>query len=457
MKCITLTCLLVLLPIIDCSAASGNSKVAFDQPALWYGNAGGSGDTGPLPALSSDKWRLLLNEQGLHYVERTGSRSSELLSIPYEKIAAVRADPSERAYPTLVVELTDHSEGRPLSHVFLIMHPGAPDARSAAMEVKLLIENRMLGGPSSPANAPSAATEGNIQRGHRTSDAVREERIAISFAQWEPSVVFGDPEPVRSDNVNRFTDSVVTGTKFGAYPLAGCIQMGCPPEAILPGLGLVAVGAAVGAVVGAVRELVAALQKAPQPPGFSPLEVQAAAPRVNMAVGGALGQPAFHECVQRKLASSAEWREPALSTGAMRAASFTPVAGMGSPSPGEEASYATLSRDGYRYAIESHVPRVLLVPKGTPGQKAEDVPAGIMVEGGIKFVDLESGQSQQRSVHWDAAPRTLRDWGAADGAALNEALSIACDGLANQIVANAEEFWRQPRETSMQLHAFNKP
>ena len=422
MKRITLTCLLVLLPIIDCSAASGDSKVDFDQPALWYGNAGGSGDTGPLPALSSDKWRLRLSEQGLHYVERNGSQSSELLSIPYAKIASVRADPSERAYPTLVVELTDHSEGKPLSHVFLIMHPGAPDARSAAMEVKLLIENRVLRGPGSLASAPSPAAEVNIQTGHRTSDAVREERIAISFAQWEPSVVFGDPESVRSDNVNRFMESVGAGARF--FEVLG-------PAAL-----------AVGAVVGVGRELVAALQKAPQPPGFSPLEVQAAAPPVNLAVGGALGKPAFHECVQRKLASSAEWREPALSTDAIRAASFAPVARMGSPSPGEEASYARLSRDGYRYAIEGYVSRVLLVPKGTPGQKAEDVPAGIMVEGGIKFVDLESGQSQQRSVHWDAAPRTLRAWSDADGTALKDTMKIACDGLAERMVANAEELWR---------------
>lgn len=70
MKRIALTGLLVLLPILSFPAAE-SSKSAFDQPALWYGDAGGKGDTGPLPALSSDKWRLLLSEQGLYYVERS--------------------------------------------------------------------------------------------------------------------------------------------------------------------------------------------------------------------------------------------------------------------------------------------------------------------------------------------------------------------------------------------------
>jgi len=467
MKRITLTCLLVLLPTLsapaaeirnirdeapvggpqhgipEISAISEGRRFAFNQPALWYGDAGGSRDTGPVPDLSSDKWRLLLSDQGLHYVERSASASSEVLSIPYEKIAAVRADPAERAYPTLVVALADRADEPALSHVFLIMHPGSADAPSAATEAKILIEDRMRKGPGSLAQAPSPAMEQKIPTGPETPHAVREEKIAISAAQWQPTIEFGEPEPVQSGSPNHFTDSVSAGAAIGALPLAACSTGLCPPEALVPALALVATGAVAGAIVGIGRELAAAFGKAPSPPpAFSPQEVQAATPHISTTVVAALGQPALHECVQRKLFSGADRAGSVQWTDGTRTASLSPVAGAGPFSPGEAAPYPDLSRGGFRYFIEGSLSKVLIVPEGIPDQRAEDVLAAIVVEGSLQFVDPENGQSQQRSVRWRAEPRTLRDWSAADGAALNDTLKKACEELAGQFVAEAEGIWR---------------
>jgi len=277
--------LLLLLQLFDCSTVA-SKEFAFDQPALWYGNAGGSGDTAPLPALSSDQWRLLLSEQGLHFVERSGNQSSELLSIPYENIAAVRTDPSERAYPTLVVDLIDRADGRPLSHVFLIMHPGSADDRSAAAEVKHLIEIRMLRGPGGLATGPSPAAEENIQTERQASEVVREERIAISAAQWQPADevrAAPRPESTVAERVKRYA---MNGAKIPVNLMAGCAQAGCPPGVFVYLLGMTAVGAAAGAVVALGTELVkSGIEAVSRPDAKSAEAAQAAGSTIRIAAG----------------------------------------------------------------------------------------------------------------------------------------------------------------------------
>lgn len=421
-------------------------KIAFDQPALWYGNAGGSGDTGPSPALSSDKWRLLLSEQGIHYLERSGSESSELLSIPFESIAAVRADPSERAYPTLVVDLIDRADGRPLSHVFLIMHPGSSDARSAATEVKLLIENRILRGPGSLAIALSPATEEKIQAEHQTSDVVREEKIAISAAQWQPAVEVREaarPESTVAERVKRYA---LNGAKGPGVFVAGCAQAGCPPGVFVPLLGLAAVGAAAGAVVALGTELVkSGIEAVSRPDAWSAEAAQAAVSTIRTAAGDSISQPALQQCVMRRLAPAGGEAASVRWSDAERAVSFSPLDGAGSISRDQTDAYSGVPRDGHRYVIETFLSRVLLVPEGRPGQDASDPLLRIVVEGGFRLFDLDGDHPREWTSEWRVEHRTLRAWSAADGAALNEALSIACNGLAERIVANAEEFWRNRR------------
>jgi hypothetical protein len=432
----------VLLQLFDCATVA-SKEFAFDQPALWYGDAGGNGDTGPSPALTSDNWRLLLSERGLHYVERSGSQSSELLSIPFERIAAVRADPSERAYPTLVVDLIDRADGRPLSHVFLIMHPGASDARSAATEVKILIENRLLRGPGSLAIAPSPATEEKIPTGSQASHAVREEKIAISAAQWQPAVEVREaarPESTAAERVKRYASN---GAKGPATFLAGCAQAGCPPGAFVPLLGLTAVGAAAGAVVALGTDLVkSGIAAISRPDAWSAEAAQGAVSTIRTAAGESISQSALRQCVMRKLApeggevASVRWSD------AERTALFLQLDGAGSMSHDQTDAYASVPRDGHRYVIETFLSRVLLVPEGRPGQDASNPMLHIVVEGGFRMFDLDGGHPREWTSEMRAEHRTLRAWSAADGAALNEALSIACDGLAERIVATAENFWR---------------
>ena len=447
MKRITLTWLLVLLPILDCSAGTGNSRVAFDQPALWYGNAGGSGDTGPLPALSSDKWRLLLSEQGLHYLERSGSQSSEVLSIPYEKIVAVRADPSERAYPTLVVDFTDQSDSRPLSHVFLIMHPGSAGAPSAAMEVKLLIENRMLRGPGSLAQAASPAMEEKTPTEPQAPGAAREEKIAISAAQWQPAVEAREAARPESTIAERVKKYAANGAKGPGFLVVACAQAGCPPEAFVPLLGLTAVGAAGGAVVALATELVkSGIEAVSRPDAFSVEAAQAASSTIRTAAGDSLSQSALRQCVLRKLASgrgepaSVRWSD------AERTASFSQLDDAGSIARDQTDAYAGVPRDGHGYIVETFLSRVLLIPEGRAGQDALDRRVRIVVEGGFRMFDPNGGHPREWTSEWQTEQQTLRAWSAADGAALHEALSIACNGLAGRIVASAEDFWRNHKE-----------
>jgi hypothetical protein len=125
-----------------------------------------------------------------------------------------------------------------------------------------------------------------------------------------------------------------------------------------------------------------------------------------------------------------------------RRATISQVTSIDSASPDEPGSYASLARDGYRYAIESHLTQVLFVPMGAPGQKPDDVPAAIVVEGGFNFIDLQSGQSHQRRVDWRTAPRPLADWSADNGIALTEELKNACDGLASKIADEAKRLWQ---------------
>ena len=448
MKRITLTCLLVLLPIIDCSTASGDSKIAFDQPSLWYGNAGGSGDAGPLPALSSDKWRLLLSEQGLHYVERSGSQSSELLSIPYEKIAAVRADPSERAYPTLVVDLTDHSEGKPLSHVFLIMHPGSPDARSAAMEAKILIEDLKQRGPASVAQAAPMALEESLPKEPRIPRSVGEDRIAISAAEWQPAVEVREavrPESQRAGRVRRWA---ANGAKGPATLTQGCAQAGCHPVLLVSFLGVTALAAAGGAVAALGADLVqSGVEAATRPGAWSAEAAQAAVSTIRTAAGDSISQSALQQCVLRRLTPEGGEAAPIRWSDGQRAASFSRFGGTGSIARDQLDTYARVPRDDHRYVIETFLSRVLLVPEGRPGRDASDPLLRIVVEGGFRMFDLNGGDPREQTSEWRAEHRTLSAWNADGGAALNEALSIACDGLAARILTEAEDLWRIHKES----------
>jgi hypothetical protein len=258
---------------------------------------------------------------------------------------------------------------------------------------------------------------------------VREEKVAVSAAEWVPTIVFGDPEPLPpAGNPDRLGESVEAGAKVGAVPFVVCANMGCPPPAILPGLALMAIGAALGAIVGAGREIAANFQKEPpQLPGFSSGELQATSPVLVTAAIESLGQSAFQACALGRLTPGGETKEPFRWDGDGRIATLLPA---------ENASL-----DGHHYTIETFLSEVVLVPAGTPGQESSNLPAGLVVGAGLRLHDLKSGTSQERSTSWRAEPRTLREWADNDGALLRETLGKGCDALADQLLIEAKLVW----------------
>jgi len=448
----TVAASLLLLPQLFVCSTVASREFSFDQPALWYGDARGSGETGQSPSLSSDNWRLLLDGRGLQYVDRAGSEPREILHIPYDRIAAVRADPSERSYPVLIVDLTDGELGQPSSHVFMIMHPGSATALSAAMEAKTLIEDRKRQGPVSLAQAaqaaPSALEETLSQDEPRILDAVRVEKIAIAAAQWQPAVEVvreaARPESTVAERVKRYASNGAVGPGF---LVVTCAQAACPPAAFVPLLGLTAVGAAGGAVVALATELVkSGIEAVSRPDALSVEAAQAAGSTIRTAAGDSISQSALRQCVSRKLAS--ESGEPASVrwSDAERTASFSQFDGAGSIARDQTDAYVSVARDGHRYVIETFLSRVLLVPEGRAGRDASDRLARIVVEGGFRMFDLNGGPPREWTSEWRGEQHTLRVWSAADGAVLHEALNTACNGLAEKIVTTAEEFWRNDKE-----------
>lgn len=84
-----------------------------------------------------------------------------------------------------------------------------------------------------------------------------------------------------------------------------------------------------------------------------------------------------------------------------------------------------LAANGYRYAIAIHLSRVLLVPEGIRMLKPENVSTAIVFEGGFKFMDLQNRSSHQLPVDWDAEPRPLEEWSAANGMTLTDEMKKA--------------------------------
>jgi len=272
---------------------------------------------------------------------------------------------------------------------------------------------------------------------------VREETIAISAARWQPAVEVREAARPESTTAERVKKYASTGAKGPAYITVGCAQAGCPPAAFVPLLGLTAVGAAAGAVAALGTELVkSGIDALSRPEAWSAEVAEAAVSTISSTAGDSISQSALRQCVMRKLApedgeaASVRWSD------AERTALFLQLDGAGSVSPDQTDAYASAPGDGHRYVIETFLSRVLLVPEGPRGQVASDPLFRIFVEGGFRMFDLDGGHPRVWTSAMRAEHRTLRAWSAANGAALKEALSIACDGLAEKIVAAAENFWQ---------------
>lgn len=397
---------------LDSTAAPENRALPLEQPALWIPGVRSRAGAGTLPSSpDTDRGRLLFAETGLHYTERIGSRDSELLAIPYTSMVSVSAELSDDGTALLFVTEAGGPAENTRPHLFVIMPAGPVEAGAFATQARELIESRI------PAKT-------------RVADGVvREEKVAVSAAEWPPTIVFGDPEPLPpAGNPDRLGESVEAGAKVGAVPFVVCANMGCPPPAILPGLALMAIGAAVGAIVGAGREIAANFQKVPpQLPGFSPGELQATSSVLVTAVIESLGQSAFQACMMGKLASGGETKEPLQWKDDGRVATLSLA--------------ADGSRDGHHYAVETFLSNVVLVPAGTHGQESGDMSARLVVKAGLRFHDLNSGTSRELSTAWRAEPRTLREWADNDGALLRETLGKGCDALADDLLSEARRAW----------------
>ncbi|HSC93602.1 MAG TPA: hypothetical protein VLC73_01400 [Burkholderiales bacterium] len=468
MNRVVLLSLLALLPSIECAAleggtmpesaaqggspigiagtttAGGGGKVAFDQPALWYGDARGSGETGQSPALSSENWRLLLDERGIQYVDLAGNQPREILRIPYDQIAAVRTDPSERSHPVLIIDLIDGADGQPRSHVFMIMHAGSPTAPSAAMQAKILIEDSKHQGPADLAQAaPSQLEETVPGEEPRALDGVREERIAISAVSWQPEIEVQEASRPVSQGTGRIRRWAANGAKVPASLLQGCAQAGCHPSLFVTFLGVTALAAAGGAIAALGTNLVQGdVEAVSGPAALSAEAAQAAVSTIRIAAGDSITQPGFQQCVLQQLAPEGREAPSIRWSSGQRAASFSRFGGAGSVTRDQGDAYASVARNEHRYVIETFLAKVVLIPEGPAGRDESDPLLRVVVEGGFRLFDLEGGQPLELTREVRAEHRTLSGWTASEGAALREALRTACGELATWTVASAEDSWR---------------
>jgi hypothetical protein len=241
-------------------------------------------------------------------------------------------------------------------------------------------------------------------------------------------------------------ESIGVGTLLGGIPLLTCAATYlCTPVALIGSAALLAAGTAAGIVVGAGRVLAeGAYRTPPQPAALAPEEITESTPVINAAIGSTIAQPALHQCVQRQLAPAQGTKEPPPDwSDEERNVSLYALEGIVPEAQSRVEAHGDLVPKGYRYVIESFVSRIELIPAGSPGQQASEVPARLVIKAGLRFIDLANGQQHEQSVQWQAEPRTLRDWRSDNGAPLHAALKTACDALAGQIISAAELIWRQ--------------
>ncbi len=298
---------------------------------------------------------------------------------------------------------------------------GAPETPAGSAQI-----------PEMPAPAPTAS----IRRADKAAFAAAPEQAALEFAA---------PAPIDSQAGRIMRESIGVGTLLGGIPLLTCAATYlCTPVALIGSAALLAAGTAAGIVVGAGRVLAeGAYRTPPQPAALSPEEITESTPVINAAIGSTIAQPALHRCVQRQLVLAQDTKKPPDWSDEERSVSLSALEGIAPEAQPRAEAHKDLVLEDYRYVIESFVSRIALIPAGSPGQQASEVPARLVIEAGFRFIDLANGQHHQQSVQWQAEPRTLRDWRSDNGAPLHAALKTACDALAGQIISAAELVWRQ--------------
>lgn len=300
--------------------------------------------------------------------------------------------------------------------------------------------------PAEPRQAPPivAPAETASQAEPTPPIVPRRDQAAITAAQWTPTVEFSAPERIESEAPKIMEESIKAGAVVGGLPLMACmLTYACPAPALLAGAALMVGGTAVGLLVGAGRVLAGgSFRTSPQPPALSQEEVEASRPLIHAAMTDTISQTMLHQCVVGKLIPTRGQSEPIQWIHEERTVSFAAVAAAGSPSQPAFDAYRSFAHDGYRYVIESFVSRIVMAPVGSPGQESLEVPARLVIEGGFRFLDLESVHEHERKLDWSSEPHTLREWRAGDGALLVETLRAGCDAMAVQIVSHAEQHWR---------------
>jgi hypothetical protein len=287
--------------------------------------------------------------------------------------------------------------------------------------------------PDTPVPAPSTA---RIRRADKVAFAAAPEQAALEFAA---------PTLIESQAGKIMRESIGVGTLLGGIPLLTCAATYlCTPVALIGSAALLAAGTAAGIVVGAGRVLAeGAYRTPPQPAALSPEEIMESTPVINSAIGSTIAQPALHQCVQRQLVPAEGAKEPSDWSDEERSVSLSALEGIAPEAQSRADAHEGLMPKGYRYVIESFVSRITLIPAGSPGQQASEVPASLVIKAGLRFINLANGQQHEQFLQWQAEPRTLRDWRSDNGAPLHAALKTACDALAGQIISAAELIWRQ--------------
>lgn len=310
----------------------------------------------------------------------------------------------------------------------------------ATTQVKKSAEDSATETHTGPAQAPETP-----ESAPPATKARRADKAAFAAAPEQAALEFAAPAPIESQAGKIMRESVGVGTLLGGIPLLACATTYlCTPVALIGSAALLAAGTAVGIVVGAGRVLAeGAYRTPPQPAALSPEEIMESAPVINAAIGSTIAQPALHQCVQRQLVPAEGVKEPPDWSDEERSVSLSALEGIAPEAQPQADAHGGLVLKGYRYVIESFVSRIALIPEGSPGQQAPEVPARLVIEAGLRLIDLANGQRHEQSVQWQAEPRTLRDWRSDNGAPLHAALKTACDALAGQIISAAELIWRQ--------------
>ena len=250
----------------------------------------------------------------------------------------------------------------------------------------------------------------------------------------------------RDSAASRIGQSAVAGGVVTALPCGLCQIGGCTPDMLAACAAAFSVGAVIGGVWSAGHELLTGGFRTTDEPkgGVSAADVRNAAVTPVAATSRRFDHIALQRCVLDDLeqGDGPAWHEQGMT------ARLQAVAGPPSAAEGSVAAYAELAKSNVRHVVETFVAGLALVARGDgpSGVPAADASATLSVDGGMRFIDLASGDVHTTPLSWSSEPRTLAQWAELPAEEIATELARACRRIAAGATKAAhEQWWRSAR------------